>query len=365
MRLNRILLIVALLVVTTTGSALFNNYVSVNSNTAVFAQAEPMGKLAEVIERGALNCGVSGTLPGFSAPNPDTGVMEGLDADYCRAVAAAIFGAEDVDGHINFVSLTANERFTALQAGEVDVLMRNTTWTLTRDASLNSDFGPTTFYDGQGLMVKSELIDLGAASLADLEGARFCSQSGTTTEKNMADQYSAVFGELPVLVLGETSDATLADFENDACDVLTSDKSQLAALRSASSDPSSMVMLPDTLSKEPLGPMYLDDDAQFADVVNWATYATFTAEELGITSENVGDMMGSDDVSVARFLGQDDSALGAQMGLSNDFAAHVVMAVGNYAEIYARTVDPIGVPRAGSLNGLWTDGGLLYSPAWR
>lgn len=362
MRLSRILLVVALLVVGTAGTAIFH---AGDNSTSAFAQAEPSGKLAEIIDRGSLNCGVSGTLPGFSAPNPDTGVMEGIDADFCRVVAAAIFGAEAGDDAVNFVSLTANERFTALQAGEVDVLMRNTTWTLTRDASLNSDFGPTTFYDGQGLMVKTDLIDLGAESLADLEGARFCSQSGTTTEKNIADAYNALFGELPELVLGETSDATLADFEADACDVLTSDKSQLAALRSASSDPSSMVILAQTLSKEPLGPMYLDDDAQFADVVNWATYATFTAEELGISSENVGDMMASEDVAIARFLGQDDSALGSLMGLPDDFAAQVIMAVGNYAEIYQSTVDPIGVPRAGSVNDAWTNGGLLYAPAWR
>jgi general L-amino acid transport system substrate-binding protein len=362
MRITRITLIAALVAVAAFGFVLS---ASEGGNSHAFAQAEPQGKLAEVLERGVLNCGVSGTLPGFSVPNPDTGVMEGLDADFCRVVAAAIFGPDDVDSHINFVSLTANERFTALQAGEVDVLMRNTTWTLTRDTSLNSDFGPTTFYDGQGLMVKVDLIDLGVQSLADLEGARFCTQSGTTTEKNMVDAYSGIFGEAPELVLAEDSAGTLRDFENDACDVLTSDKSQLAGLRSAASDPSSMVILPDTLSKEPLGPMYLDDDAQFADAVNWATFATFQAEEFGISSENIGDFAGSDDTQIARFLGQDDSGLGSLIGLSDSFAADVISAIGNYDEIYQRNVAPIGVPRAGSVNDLWTNGGLVYPPAWR
>lgn len=323
-------------------------------------------KLAEVQDRGVLNCGVSGTLPGFSSPNPDTGVMEGLDADFCRVVAAAIFGAQDnIDDFIAFVPLTASERFTALQAGDVDLLMRNTTWTFTRDTSLNSHFGPTTFYDGQGLMVTVDLIDQGVASLADLEGARFCVQSGTTTEKNLVDRYSALFGSLPELVLGETSDATLRDFENGACDVLTSDKSQLAGLRSAAADPSSMELLADTLSKEPLGPMYLDDDAQWANIVNWATYAPIQAEEFGITQGNLAEFDGTDNIEIARFLGQDDSGLGALIGLNDSFAADIIATVGNYDEIYQRNVTPIGVPREGSVNALWTDGGLLYPPAWR
>lgn len=350
--MRRLLLVVALV-------ALLVASVSLTS-----AQEEG-GKLAEIRERGVLNCGVSGGLPGFSFVNPDTNVMEGLDADFCRVVAAAIFGAEDVDSHVNFRPLTANERFTVLQAGEVDVLMRNTTWTLTRDGSLNSSFGPTTFYDGQGIMVKQELVDSGVASMADLEGASFCSQSGTTTEKNVVDAYTQLFGTAPTLVLAEESSATLRDFESGACDVLTSDKSQLAGLRSSSTDPSSMVILGDTLSKEPLGPMYLDDDAQFADIVDWAVYATFQAEEFGITSANIGDFAGTDNVEIARFLGQDDSGLGALIGLSDTFAADIITAVGNYSEIYERNVAPIGILREGTLNASWRDGGLIYAPAWR
>ena len=324
---------------------------------------DDMDSLVSVIqERGVLNCGVSGGLPGFSLSNPDTGRMEGLDADFCRALAAAILGDAYSEESVNFVELTSDVRFTALQAGEVDVLHRNTTWTLTRDITLGSDFGPTTFYDGQGLLVR---IADGFTSMADTEGATFCSTSGTTTEKNLTDAYRGLFGDDPVLVLAEGPEQNLADFEAGACDILTSDKSQLSGLRSVASDPSSLILLPDTLSKEPLGPMYLGGDSQFGDVVNWSVYATFQAEEFGITSENMGDMMGGDDVNMARFLGETEDGYGDALGISNSFAADIIAAVGNYAEIYDRNINPIGIARAGSLNALWTEGGLLYSPAWR
>jgi general L-amino acid transport system substrate-binding protein len=326
--------------------------------------------LDQVMERGVLNCGVSGGLPGFSLADPDTGVMEGLDADYCRALAVALFGGEAYsEDLVNFVALTSDVRFTALQAGEVDVLHRNTTWTLTRDITLGSDFGPTTFYDGQGLLVR---IEDGFTSLADMEGASFCSTSGTTTEKNITDAYRALFNEDPILVLAPGPQENLADFESSACDVLTSDKSQLAGLRSVAADPSSLTVLGDTLSKEPLGPMYLEDNSSFADIVDWSVYATFQAEELGITSENVDAIiaeqteLGADgDVGLQRFLGLTEDGYGDALGIPNTFAADIVRVVGNYAEIYDRNVTPIGVDRAGSLNDAWANGGLLYAPAWR
>ncbi|MFW5748112.1 MAG: amino acid ABC transporter substrate-binding protein [Chloroflexota bacterium] len=319
------------------------------------------GVLDDIMARGTLNCGVSGGLPGFSIQNPDTGEWEGLDVDFCRATAIALFG-EATDETLNIVPLTADVRFTALQAGEVDILHRNTTWTLTRDITLGSDFGPTTFYDGQGLLVR---VEDGFTSLTDMEGASFCSTSGTTTEKNITDAYRALFGEDPVLVLGPGPQENLADLEAGACDVLTSDKSQLAGLRSASSDPSAYVVLPDTLSKEPLGPMYLEDDSSFGDIVNWVVFATFQAEEYGITSENMEEFMTSDDVNIQRFLGLTEDGYGDALGISNSFAADVIRAVGNYAEIYERNIVPIGIDRVGSLNDLWTRGGLMYSPAWR
>jgi general L-amino acid transport system substrate-binding protein len=332
------------------------------SLSMVSAQDDMGGLLATIQERGVLNCGVSGGLPGFSLSNPDTGRMEGLDADFCRVLAVAIFGDAYTEDSVNFVELTSDVRFTALQAGEVDVLHRNTTWTLTRDITLGSDFGPTTFYDGQGLLVR---IADGFTSLADTEGATFCSTSGTTTEKNITDAYRGLFGEDPVLVLAEGPEQNLADFESGACDILTSDKSQLSGLRSVASDPSSLILLPDTLSKEPLGPMYLGGDSQFGDIVNWSVYATFQAEEYGLTSENIGDMMGGDDINIQRFLGETEDGYGDALGISNSFAANIVATVGNYAEIYERNVGPIGISREGSLNAAWTDGGLLYSPAWR
>jgi general L-amino acid transport system substrate-binding protein len=360
MRVNRILLVIALIAVGATGGAFFNHLITPGASSSVFAQAEAGPKLAEVMERGVLNCGIDGGLPGFSNANPDTGVIEGLDADYCRAVAAAIWGEATAE-NINFVPLTANERFTALQSGQIDVLIRNTTWTFTRDAELGSNFGPTIFYDGQGLMVKT---DLGVTTIDELDGATICSTTGTTTEKNIADAMNSRGFEWTLVGVEDTA-ASIAAFEEGACDVLTSDKSQLAGLRSASSDPSSMVILSDTLSKEPLGPMYLSGDPQWGDIIDWTVYATFQAEEFGVTSANLDEMMGSDNLEIARFLGQDDSALGSKLGLSDQFAANIIRAIGNYAEAYERNVTPIGVPREGSLNALWSQGGLHYSPAWR
>jgi len=320
------------------------------------------GVLAAVLERGVLNCGVSGGLPGFSIANPDTGRMEGLDADFCRVVALAVFGPAYTEESVNFVPLTADVRFTALANGEVDVLMRNTTWTLTRDISLGLDFGPTTFYDGQGLLVR---VADGYTTLADMEGASFCSTSGTTTEKNITDAYRAVFGADPTLVLAPGPQENLADFEAGRCDVLTSDKSQLAGLRSASTDPSALAILPDTLSKEPLGPVYVSNDSQWAAIVDWAVYATLQAEEFGLTSATIADAASSTDPGIQRFVGATEDNFGGLLGIPNSFAVDIITNVGNYAEIYERNIVPIGIPREGSANALWTTGGLLYSPAWR
>lgn len=350
MKMNRIALVLAMLAMIAMLSV------------GAFAQDAPSGPIIDAVKaRGALNCGVSGSLPGFSIQNPDTGEWQGLDVDFCKAVAVAIFG-QDIEGKVNFVPLTADVRFTALQAGEIDVLIRNTTWTLTRDITLGGDFGPTIFYDGQGLLVR---IADGFTSLADMEGASICTTSGTTTEKNITDSYRALFGADPTLVLAAGPSENLADFEAGRCDAITSDKSQLAGIRSVATDPSALTILADTLSKEPLGPKYLTGDPVFADIVNWAVYATFTAEELGIDSTNVNDMMASEDINVQRFLGMTEDGFGAALGISNSFAADIIAVVGNYGEIYDRNVTPIGVSREGSLNAAWTDGGLLYAPAWR
>jgi general L-amino acid transport system substrate-binding protein len=344
------------------------------SFSLISAQDESGGLVATIQERGQLNCGVSGGLPGFSNLNPDTGVWEGLDADFCRVLAVAIFGPDYTEESVNFVPLTSDVRFTELQAGNVDVLHRNTTWTLTRDITLGSDFGPTTFYDGQGILVR---IEDGYTSLADMEGVTFCSTSGTTTEKNITDAYRSAFATDPALQLAEGPEDNVADLEAGACDALTSDKSQLAALRTTLSDPSGWTVLGDTLSKEPLGPMYVGDDSQFADIVDWSVFATFQAEEYGVTSENVDqlieeqqallddDIEANEDINLVRFLGLSEDNYGDALGIPNSFAADIIRTVGNYGEIYERNVVPLGIDREGSLNALWTEGGLMYSPAWR
>jgi general L-amino acid transport system substrate-binding protein len=340
----------------------------------VSAQDEAGGLLDTILERGQLNCGVSGGVPGFSNVNPDTGVWEGLDVDFCRVLAVAIWGPDFTEENVNYVELTSDVRFTELQAGNVDILHRNTTWTFTRDITLGSDFGPTTFYDGQGILVR---IEDGYTSIADMEGVTFCSTSGTTTERNITDAYRAAFGADPSLQLAAEPEANVADLEAGACDALTSDKSQLTGLRTTLSDPSAWTLLPDTLSKEPLGPMYLGDDSQFADIVDWSVYATFQAEEYGITSENVDqliseqqallddDVEANEDTNLVRFLGLSEDNYGDALGIPNSFAADIVRTVGNYAEIYDRNVVPLGIDREGTLNASWVDGGLLYAPAWR
>jgi len=322
------------------------------------ASAQDGSLLDTVKERGYLICGVNGSVPGFSFLDPDSGDMLGFDADFCRVVAAAIFG-EVTEDNLEFVQLTANERFTALQTGQVDVLFRNTTWTTTRDGDLGIDFGPTTFYDGQGLMVKA---DLGVSSINELDGASICVLTGTTTALNITETMENL-GFTYELVPFEESSQTAAAFEEGRCDVLTSDLSQLAGLRSNLADPGSAVILADVISKEPLGPAYLENDSVWGDVVNWAVFATMTAEEFGITSENIDEYLASEDTAIQRFLGIGDNASGSLIGLDNDFTVNVIRSVGNFAEIFDRNIPPIGLQRG--VNALWTDGGLMYPPAWR
>ncbi len=324
--------------------------------------AQDGGSLLDTVrERGYLICGVNGQVPGFSFLDPDTGEWSGFDVDFCRALTAAIFGEVTAD-NLQFVPLTAKERFTALQTGQVDVLFRNTTWTLQRDGEFGIDFGPTTYYDGQGLLVKA---DLGVTTLDELDGASICTLTGTTTELNITEALSSR-GLSYELVPFENSAETSAAFEEGRCDVLTSDQSQLAGLRSQMADPGAAVVLPEVISKEPLGPAYLENDARWADVVNWTVFATFTAEEFGITQANVDEFLNTDDPRIQRFLGIGDNASGSIIGLDNDFAVNVIRAVGNYGEIFERNVgadSPLELPRG--LNRLWTDGGLIYAPAWR
>lgn len=320
------------------------------ASTAALAQ---QSTLDVVRARGHLVCGVNNGLPGFGYLESD-GSWSGFDIDYCRAVAAAVLGDPNA---VEFVPLTAAERFIALQTGEIDVLIRNATWTLVRDTDLGLNFAPVTFFDGQGFMVPR---DLGVTSLEDLAGASICVTSGTTTELNLADAFRA--RGLPFTpVVFEEIDTVYRAYEQGRCDAVTSDKSQLAGRRAIMADPEAHVILDETISKEPLAPVVRHGDDRWYDVVSWVVYATFFAEEKGITSQNVTTFQ-SPDPDVQRFLGQ-TGGLGAMLGLSNDWAIKVIQAVGNYAEIFDRNLGPLGLPRG--LNRQWTDGGLLYAMPFR
>ena len=325
---------------------------------ALFVPICVMGQntMETVLARGKLICGVNAVLPGFGVLDAATGEFSGFDVDYGRAIAAAM----GVD--IEFVPLTAGERLTALQTRQIDVLLRNTTWTLTRDSKeLALNFCPTTFYDGQGFLVrKADNIH----SIKDLDGATVCVTSGTTTEGNLADAFREHGLDLKTQVFADT-ESSFGAYDAEACDCYTSDKSQLASLRTIAKNPDDHVILPDTISKEPLGPLTRHGEDEMFDVVKWVVFATFFAEEHGITQANVRTFE-SDNPSIRRFLGK-EGGMGAKLGLSEDWAVNLIAAVGNYGEIYERYMGPDGldIPRAGSLNDLYTNGGLIYCPAWR
>jgi len=340
---------------TTTGSANPANPAAVAPGAPAAAPAGQ--RLAAVRARGRLLCGVQDKLPGFGYLDPG-GEYRGFDVDFCRAVAAAVLGDATA---VDFKPLTAQQRFTALQTGEIDVLIRNTTWTLSRDTQNGLDFAPTTFYDGQGMMVRA---DLGVNDLAGLDGATVCVTSGTTTEKNLGDAMRGAGAAYTPVVL-EDADQVFSAYDSGRCDAVTSDKSQLASRQTTLADPAAHVILDVTLSKEPLGPAVLQGDAQWADVVNWVVFGLVAAEEFGITAATVDTFLASDDPEIRRLLGVED-ALGEGLGLGNDFMVPVLRAVGNYGEIYDRNLGPdtpFKLPRG--YNRTWKDGGLLYSPPFR
>ncbi len=318
--------------------------------------------LDTIIARGELNCGVSGSAVAFSETQPD-GSQTGFDADYCRAVAAAIFGDA---GAVVFHPLTAAERFTAVQTGTVDVLMRNTTWTQGRDTEVGMDFGPTTYYDGQQLMARADDGFSGSSAVADIAGAVVCTNAGTTTEQNIADAADAA-GIQMTLNTFEDFDIVTTNFIEGACDVITTDGSGLVG-RKANQQPDGenwVIFPPTPISKEPLGPTYGQNESRFADVVNWTVYATIIADEKGITSANVDAVAASPpDAEAGRLLGG-DGELQSAMGLSADAFLQVIKQVGNYDEIYSRHLNPVGLTREGSANAGWLDGGLIYAPPAR
>ena len=293
----------------------------------------------------------------MSVLNEETGQYEGMDGDYCRAVAAAVLGDPNA---VEFRTLTADQRATAIQGGEVDVIFRNTTNTLSRDAGWG-DFGPTIFYDGQGMMTRA---DTGVTSLEDLDGATICVTSGTTTEQNLTDQMSFRGLSFEPVVAAEI-DTVYGAYEEGRCDAVTSDRSQLVGRRSTFANPDEHVILDVVMSKEPLAPLTASGDNQWADAVRWIVYSTIEAEEQGINSENIGEFAGSANPVVQRLLGE-SGELGSLLGLSDTFVVDVISSVGNYAEIYDRAFGPdtaLNLERGP--NNLWTNGGLLYSPPFR
>ncbi|MEM8861141.1 MAG: amino acid ABC transporter substrate-binding protein [Chloroflexota bacterium] len=322
------------------------------------AMAASADTLADVQARGVLNCGVpAGVSPGFGFIEDD-GSYTGFDYDFCRVVAAAVLGDADA---VEVRPTSSTERFPVLQSGEVDLLVRQTTWTLSRDTALGFNFVATTYYDGQGMMVRA---DSGIESLEDLDGGTVCVAAGTTTEKNLADVFRQLGIEYEAVVFDEP-DAPRATYDEGRCDGWTTDKSGLVSGIVLMSDPSEHTILAETMSKEPLGPLVRHGDDNWFDIVQWSTLCTMEAEELGITSANVDEMLGSDNPKVLNTLGVEGD-LGQAMGLNNDFCYQIIKQMGNYEEIYLENLGPdTPFNLARGVNSLWTQGGLLYSPPFR
>jgi len=326
--------------------------------TAAAAPIAGGERLQAVLDRGQVICGVHGTFQGFGFVD-SAGAWTGFDVDFCRAWAAALFNDAEA---VEFRGLSAQERFTALQSGEVDVLARNSTWTWARDVELGLTFGPVTFYDGQAIMARTEIVSDPAAGLEALEGANVCVQSGTTTELNLADQFRAA-GVNYTPVVFEDQNAAFQAYDEGRCDAITSDRSQLATQGQAVlQNFADHVILDVVMSKEPLAPAVAQGDDKWADVVHWVVYGMIQAEELGITSENVDTFLTSEDPVVRRLLGV-EGELGAMLGLSNDFIYRVIKLVGNYGEVYDRNLATFNLARG--QNELWTNGGLMYAPPFR
>lgn len=322
------------------------------------------GILAAVQARGVLRCGVSGSATAFSELQPD-GSVTGFDADYCRYVAAAVLGDANA---VEFTALTAAERFTAVQTGAVDVLIRNTTWTQSRDTDVGMDFAPTTYYDGQQVMARGADGFSAASTIQDLEGATVCTNAGTTTEKNITEVTNAL-GVTINLTTFEDFNQVMDQFVAGACDAVTTDGSGLVGRKATQQaddrDGSEWFIFPSApISKEPLGPVTLQNDSQWLDVVKWAVFSSIIFDEKGITSANAADMVGSDDGEIVRLLGG-DGELQTAMGLPADAWLNAVSQVGNYDEIYSRNLNPVGLERAGSFNASYLEGGLIYAPPAR
>lgn len=329
------------------------------AEVAATEPAAQAGSLLDIVKsRGRLICGVNNQVPGFGNVDAN-GNYSGFDVDFCKAVAAAVLGDANA---VEYRYASGTDRFTLVKSGEVDVLFRNTTWTLTRDsAEVGMEFMPVNFYDGQGMMVRKSS---GITSLEDMDGATICVQSGTTTELNLADVFRARGLDFTPVVF-EDNDKTAGAYDEGRCDGFTTDKSGLVATLTKLTNPDEHMILDETMSKEPLAGAVFQGDPVWADAVRWVVYGLIQAEESGVTSQNVDEMMGSSDPTIKRLLGV-EGEMGAKLGLPNDFMVQVIKQVGNYGEIYDRNLGPntpFNLPRG--LNDLWTRGGLLYAPPFR
>jgi general L-amino acid transport system substrate-binding protein len=327
----------------------------------ITASVASAATLDDVKAKGFVQCGVNTSLLGFSAPN-DKGEWTGFDVDLCKGIAAAIFG----DGNkVKYTPLTAKDRFTALQSGEVDLLSRNTTWTLSRDTQLGLNFAGVNYYDGQGFMINAKKLP-GVNSALQLSGASVCVQSGTTTELNLADYFRANNMQYNPVVFEKVEEVNAA-YDSGRCDVYTTDQSGLYATRLTLAAPDDHVVLPEIISKEPLGPAVRQGDDQWLDIVKWTLNALIITEEFGITQANVEEMKNSENPEIKRVLGQEaDSKFGAGLGLSEDWVVNIVKAVGNYGEVFERNIgqgSPLKIARG--LNALWSKGGIQYAPPIR
>jgi len=322
-----------------------------------FVTAASAGTLDNVKAKGQLVCGANPGTAGFGVPD-EKGNWTGLDVEYCRAIAAAIFN----DGtKVKFVPLSSKDRFTALASGEVDVLVRNSTWTMSRETTLGVIWAGINFYDGQGFMVNKKL---NVKSAAELGGATICVQQGTTTELNLADYFRANNMKYQVVTFGSSEEALKA-YDSGRCDSYTTDRSGLAADRLSMSKPDDHIILPEVISKEPLGPLVRQGDDQWLNLVKWVHFALLTAEEDGITQANVDQMLKSDNPEIKRVLGV-EGKFGESLGLSNAWVVQIIKSVGNYGEMFERNVGPkTPIQLARSSNALWSKGGLQYAPPIR
>ncbi|HKG85842.1 MAG TPA: amino acid ABC transporter substrate-binding protein [Beijerinckiaceae bacterium] len=325
--------------------------------TLMASAASAQATLNNVKQKGFLTCGSNTGLAGFGVPDAQ-GNWTGLDVDLCRAIAAAVFNDAT---KVRFIPLSAKDRFTALQSGEVDVLVRNTTWTMSRDTQLGLDFTGVNYYDGQGFLVRKKL---GVASAKELSGASVCTQQGTTTELNLADFFRANNLKYEVVAFA-TAAETFDAYNSGRCDAFTTDASGLYSERLKAANPDEHIVLPEIISKEPLGPSVRHGDNQWGDIVRWTHYAMINAEELGVTKANVDQMTKNDNPEIKRMLGS-EGKFGEAIGLTNDWAFRIIKHVGNYGEIFEKNVgqgSPLKIQRG--QNALWTKGGLQYAPPIR